>query len=140
MAFNINGRRQCLAISNFHHYKTDIRCVVVIFTICENVCYMCIADPNGTCANSGPSTPRPPRSAEKRRRQYVEAKKHLPESRAMEKFMTRDFKAGDIYAPHDLSPAEMRKWRVRKSPATDAFDALHLNPLELYKVGRTPSA
>lgn len=58
----------------------------------------------------------------------------------MEKFMTRDFKAGDIYAPHDLSPAEMRKWRVRKSPATDAFDALHLNPLELYKVGRTPSA
>lgn len=48
--------------------------------------------------------------------------------------MTREFKAGDIYAPHDLSPAEMRKWKQRKSPATDAFDALRISPLELYKV------
>jgi small subunit ribosomal protein S18 len=28
----------------------------------------------------------------------------------------------------------MRKWKKRQSPPTDAFDALDLNPLDLYKV------
>lgn len=39
-----------------------------------------------------------------------------------------------MYAPHDLSAAEARKWRVKKAPTTDAFDVLSLNPLDLYKV------
>lgn len=54
----------------------------------------------------------------------------------MEKNFTRDWKAGDVYAPHDLSAAEARKWKVKKAPDTDAFDALSLNPLDLYKVIR----
>jgi small subunit ribosomal protein S18 len=56
------------------------------------------------------------------------------ESRALERYHTRDFKAGDIYAPHDLSPAEMKKWGKRQSPHSDAFDALNLSPLDMYKV------
>lgn len=28
----------------------------------------------------------------------------------------------------------MKKWGKRKSPSSDAFDALNLNPLDLYKV------
>lgn len=56
------------------------------------------------------------------------------ENRALEKFQTRPWKAGDIYAPHDLSPTEMQKWRKRNPPTTDAFDALNLNPLSVYKV------
>lgn len=48
--------------------------------------------------------------------------------------MTREWKAGDVYSPHDLSPAEMKKWRKRRSPPTDAFDSLKRNPLDLYKV------
>lgn len=52
----------------------------------------------------------------------------------MEKMFTRDWKNGDVYAPHDLSAAEARKWRAKKAPTTDAFDVLSLNPLDLYKV------
>ncbi|PWY92950.1 actin cortical patch component [Aspergillus heteromorphus CBS 117.55] len=67
------------------------------------------------------------------RQKFLEDQRALGESRALEKFQTRDWKAGDIYAPHDLSAAEMRKWKKRYSPGTDAFDALNLNPLEQYK-------
>ena len=52
----------------------------------------------------------------------------------MEKFQTREWRRGEIYSPHDLSPAEMKKWRRRQSPPTDAFDSLNKNPLDLYKV------
>lgn len=38
-----------------------------------------------------------------------------------------------MYAPHDLSAAESRKWRSKKAPTTDAFDVLSINPLNLYK-------
>lgn len=55
-------------------------------------------------------------------------------NRTLEKYQTRDWTEGDIYAPHDLSAAEMRKFKKRQSPPTDAFDALNLNPLDLYKV------
>lgn len=51
----------------------------------------------------------------------------------MERFQRRDWRSGDVYAPHDLSAAEARKWSKRYSPTTDAFDALDLNPLDLYK-------
>jgi len=46
----------------------------------------------------------------------------------------REWKIGDVYAPHDLSPAEMRKWNKRRSPTKDVFDILAVNPLSLYKV------
>lgn len=51
----------------------------------------------------------------------------------MERFQKRDWRSGEVYAPHDLSAAEARKWSKRYSPTTDAFDALDLNPLDLYK-------
>jgi small subunit ribosomal protein S18 len=65
---------------------------------------------------------------------YLEDQKAQSESRALERFQTRDYKPGDVYAPHDLSPMEMKKWGKRKSPSTDAFDALNLKPMDLYKV------
>jgi small subunit ribosomal protein S18 len=52
----------------------------------------------------------------------------------MDKNFTREWQKGDIYAPHDLSAAEARKWRKRHTPTIDAFDALSLNPLDFYKV------
>lgn len=55
------------------------------------------------------------------------------EAKAMEKNFSRDWNVGDVYAPHDLSAAEARKWKKRKAPTTDAFDFLSLNPLDLYK-------
>ena len=52
----------------------------------------------------------------------------------MDRNNTRDWKPGDVYAPHDLSPAEMRKWKKKTTARIDAFDALSLNPLDFYKV------
>ncbi|KAL2866372.1 mitochondrial 37S ribosomal protein bS18m [Aspergillus lucknowensis] len=67
------------------------------------------------------------------RQRFIEDQRAQAESRALERFQTREWRAGDIYAPHDLSPAEMKKWKRRTPPGTDAFDALKLNPLDLYK-------
>ncbi|KAJ5815325.1 Ribosomal protein S18 [Penicillium riverlandense] len=67
------------------------------------------------------------------RQKIIAEQKAQGESRALERFHTRDWKAGDVYAPHDLSPQEMKKWSKRHSPSKDAFDALNLNPLDLYK-------
>ncbi|OJK00044.1 hypothetical protein ASPACDRAFT_120092 [Aspergillus aculeatus ATCC 16872] len=72
-------------------------------------------------------------SARRRARRFIEQQKAVNESRPLEKFQTREWKAGDIYAPHDLSPAQMRRWKVRHSPSTDVFDSLNLNPLTMYK-------
>jgi small subunit ribosomal protein S18 len=55
------------------------------------------------------------------------------ETSALANQMKRQWKAGDVYAPHDLSSAEARKWGDRHPPTTDAFDALSINPLTLYK-------
>lgn len=49
---------------------------------------------------------------------------------------TRNWKPGDIYAPHDLSPQEMRKWKAPKQPTKDIIDMLGLNPLDHYRVRR----
>jgi small subunit ribosomal protein S18 len=50
------------------------------------------------------------------------------------KMITRRWKAGDVYAPHDLSPVEFEKWRKRNRPSYDAFDVLDMNPLDHYRV------
>lgn len=50
------------------------------------------------------------------------------------KQITRRWKPGDVYAPHDLTGVEMQKWRQRGNPDTDVFDILDLNPLDEYKV------
>jgi small subunit ribosomal protein S18 len=67
------------------------------------------------------------------RQRAIEEERTLRENRLMEKFQTREWKAGDIYAPHDLSPAEMKKWNKRSPPTSDVFDAVNLNPLDVYK-------
>ena len=67
---------------------------------------------------------------ESRRKEQLDA-----DTRALERNFTREWRPGDVYAPHDLSGAEARKWRKRQNPTRDAFDALSLNPLDCYKVG-----
>ncbi|KAK0387388.1 hypothetical protein NLU13_5700 [Sarocladium strictum] len=47
--------------------------------------------------------------------------------------MPRRWQAGDVYAPHDLSSVEMRKWKKKSGRAGDLVDALNLSPLDLYK-------
>jgi small subunit ribosomal protein S18 len=49
----------------------------------------------------------------------------------------RKWNEGDVYAPHDLTGAEQKKWKLgRKTPQTDAFDVLGMNPITEYKVGQ----
>lgn len=57
-------------------------------------------------------------------------------ARDLERKMPRTlkWKVGDVYAPHDLSAVEARKWSRRKSSERDVFDVLGINPLEEYKV------
>jgi small subunit ribosomal protein S18 len=56
------------------------------------------------------------------------------------KQIQRRWKAGDVYAPHDLSSAEMQKWKKRGRPECDVFDLLDLNPVEEYKVCLFPAS
>ncbi|KAL4874171.1 hypothetical protein BDV12DRAFT_159243 [Aspergillus spectabilis] len=67
------------------------------------------------------------------RQRFIADQRAQVESRAISKFQTREWRAGDVYAPHDLSPAEMKKWKQRNLPNSDIFDARDLNPLHLYK-------
>jgi small subunit ribosomal protein S18 len=50
------------------------------------------------------------------------------------KQITRRWKAGDVYAPHDLSGVEMLKWKKRHQPERDVFDVLDFNPEQHYRV------
>ncbi|MCJ1355640.1 MAG: hypothetical protein MMC33_005632 [Icmadophila ericetorum] len=45
----------------------------------------------------------------------------------------RKWKPGDVYAPHDLSAAEMKRWMYKRPGTTDAFDVLGIDPLKEYK-------
>lgn len=47
--------------------------------------------------------------------------------------MTRRWKVGDVYAPHDLSPSEMGKWRRSQARKKDLVDMLGLRPLDMYR-------
>ncbi|KAJ4306200.1 hypothetical protein N0V88_000996 [Collariella sp. IMI 366227] len=47
--------------------------------------------------------------------------------------MPRRWKTGDVYAPRDLSPAEMGKWRRANPPKQDILDVLGVNPVDNYK-------
>lgn len=48
--------------------------------------------------------------------------------------MPRRWRTGDVYAPKDLSSAEMSKWRTAKKPSKDIVDMLGINPLDNYRV------
>ncbi|KAB8295259.1 hypothetical protein EYC80_007170 [Monilinia laxa] len=41
----------------------------------------------------------------------------------------RRWKAGDVYAPHDLSGVEMAKWKKRGKVTRDVFDVVAFDPL-----------
>lgn len=48
--------------------------------------------------------------------------------------LPRRWAAGQVYAPHDLSAIEAKKWAVnRRRPRTDVFEQLALDPLRCYK-------
>ncbi|MCJ1404075.1 WD40 repeat-like protein [Xylographa trunciseda] len=53
----------------------------------------------------------------------------------LERMQIRRWKQGDVYAPHDLSPVEMSKWRTKLTPDRDVFDVLAINPIDHYMVG-----
>lgn len=55
-------------------------------------------------------------------------------AKSLEKYQTRQWREGDIYSPHDLSPAEMKKWTQPKGKTEDVFDILGINPIHEYKV------
>ena len=87
--------------------------------------------------------PADPKLVQSRRMRNLEKKRQqerLQEQRAksLDRNHTRVWKSGDVYSPHDLSPSEMKKWRKRSSPSSDAFDVLGLNPLHQYKVWSAP--
>ena len=52
----------------------------------------------------------------------------------LSKQITRRWKEGDAYAPHDLSWVEMAKWKNRGRPTHDVFDVLDFKPAENYRV------
>lgn len=76
------------------------------------------------------------RIAEQRQSQLESAERVKDKKIAKDllKQMPRKWQAGDVYAPHDLSAAEMEKWRKRSARVGDLVDALNLSPLDLYKV------
>ncbi|MCJ1436911.1 WD40 repeat-like protein [Xylographa pallens] len=60
-------------------------------------------------------------------------------ARDLERMQVRRWKQGDVYAPHDLSPAEMKKWRQKMRPDRDVFDVLAINPINHYMVNALSS-
>ncbi|KAG0652265.1 hypothetical protein D0Z07_1228 [Hyphodiscus hymeniophilus] len=52
----------------------------------------------------------------------------------LSKQITRRWKQGDVFAPHDLSEVEMAKWKKRGKPVYDAFDLLDFKPQDSYSV------
>ncbi|CAN8105846.1 unnamed protein product [Discula destructiva] len=55
------------------------------------------------------------------------------EREELARYMTRRWKEGDAYTPHDLSISEMVKWKRPRQPSKDVLDLLGLNPLDHYK-------
>ena len=52
------------------------------------------------------------------------------------KQMPRRWQAGEVYAPRDLSPTVVQKFKKRTAPLQDITDKLDLNPLDMYKVSK----
>ena len=83
---------------------------------------------NRLVAEAGPS-----RSLAQRRQKTLEDLERENTIRDLEFQATRNWRPGDVYAPHDLSPVEMQKWKTRKTGDKDAFDRLGINPLDEWK-------
>lgn len=75
--------------------------------------------------------------AARKRQEELNRSQALRDREDLERQMTRRWKAGDVYAPHDLSGAEMSKWKQiqqKGRPKKDVLDILRINPLDHYKV------
>lgn len=57
----------------------------------------------------------------------------------IERLSMRRWQPGDVFAPHDLSPIESRKWKQRKRPSRDVFDVLGLKIEDVWKVSLSMS-
>ncbi|KAK0720547.1 ribosomal protein S18 [Lasiosphaeris hirsuta] len=57
----------------------------------------------------------------------------LHETDSYMKMIARRWKKGDVYAPRDLSPVEMRRWKLWNESQGDAVDLLGFNPLDNYR-------
>lgn len=84
--------------------------------------------------NSADSALRHKESRSGKNQKYLAFNKIQERIEFLQKNQTRNWKAGDVYSPRDLGSTEMKKWRKRQSPTMDAFDAMGVNPLHLYKV------
>ncbi|KAF9881978.1 37s ribosomal protein [Colletotrichum karsti] len=79
------------------------------------------------------STPSGEDSSVTRKRNMLDTLKGKKISDDYLKQMSRRWKTGDVYAPHDLSPTEMDKWRKIQKPKADVIDMLGINPLDHYR-------
>ncbi|KAH8171358.1 ribosomal protein s18 domain-containing protein [Sarocladium implicatum] len=70
---------------------------------------------------------------QKRQADSAERVKENKIAKDLLKQLPRKWKAGEIYAPHDLSPNEMQKWKKRSPAQGDLVDALNLSPTDMYK-------
>jgi small subunit ribosomal protein S18 len=68
---------------------------------------------------------------------WEESRERTYSTEDLDRQVTRRWKAGDVYAPHDLSGIEMAKWkklRRKDRPRYDVLDLLGIDPLQHYKV------
>lgn len=54
--------------------------------------------------------------------------------------MPRRWQDGEVYAPHDLSEVEARKWKKVTNVQRDLVDMLGLRPVDMYSVSALPPA
>ncbi|CAK7230757.1 hypothetical protein SBRCBS47491_007696 [Sporothrix bragantina] len=70
---------------------------------------------------------------EERRRSTLERMAERKVSEDYARHMPRRWNQGDVYAPHDLSPNEARKWKKAAQPMEDIVDMLGINPMDEYR-------
>ncbi|KAF0321436.1 37S ribosomal protein RSM18 [Colletotrichum sp. SAR11_59] len=73
------------------------------------------------------------RNAALRQRTMLDSLKKQKISDDYLKQMPRRWRNGNVYAPHDLSPTEMDKWRRIRKPEVDVIDMLGINPKDHYR-------
>jgi small subunit ribosomal protein S18 len=72
--------------------------------------------------------------AQERQQALIDQLKAQRQTEGYLRMMPRPWSQGNVYAPRDLSPAEMRKWRTIRPSREDVVDILGINPLDLYRV------